>query len=57
VRLQKLEVFDLRVAGEFHLPGNLNSLVFRLDAVKLNARGSGDRLNTFETAEEVEMPP
>src|SRR5215813_5289488 len=49
MRLQKLEVFDL--------PGNLDSLVLRLDTVKLNSCGGGDRFDTLETAEEIKMPP
>ena len=57
MRLQKLEVFDLRMAGEFHLSGNLDSFVLRLDTVELNASRSGDRCDALETAEEIEMPP
>src|SRR5262245_28592714 len=57
MRFQKLEVFDLRMASELHLPGNLYSFVLRLDTVKLNTRGGRDRLDTRETAEEIEMPP
>src|SRR5262249_48733452 len=57
MRLQKLEMFNLRMADEFDLPGNLDSLVLRLDAVKLNSCGGGDRFEPFETAEEIKMPP
>ena len=56
-RLQKLEMFDLRMADEIHLSGNLYCLVLCLDTVKLNACGGGDRFDTLEAAEEVEMPP
>ena len=55
--LQKLEMFDLRMTDEIHLSGNLYCLVLCLDTVKLNARGGGDRFDTLEAAEEVEMPP
>ena len=55
--LQKLEMFNLRMTDEFHLSGNLYCFVLCLDTVKLNACGSSDRFDTFETAEKIEMPP
>src|SRR4029077_531078 len=54
---QKLEMFDLRMTDEIHLSRNLYCFVLCLDTVKLNACGSGDRFDTFETAEKIEMPP
>ena len=57
MRFQKLEMFDLRMADEFHLPGNLDGFVLRFDTVKLNACGGSDRFDTLKTSEKVEMPP
>ena len=50
-------MFNLRMADEFDRPGNLDSLVLRLDTVKLNAGRSGDRFDTLETAKKIKMPP
>src|SRR5262249_49245458 len=57
MRFQKPEMFNLLMAGEFYLPGNLDSFVLRLDPVKLDSGSGRDRLDTLETAEEIKMPP
>jgi hypothetical protein len=57
MRLQKFEMFNLRMTDEIHFSGNLDSFVLCLDTVKLNACSGANWFDTLESAEEVEMPP
>jgi hypothetical protein len=57
MRLQKFEMFNLRMTDEIHFYGNLYSFVLCLDTVKLNACSGANWFDTLESAEEVEMPP
>ena len=54
--LEKLEMLDLRVAGEIDLAGDLDRLGFGVDAVKLDRRRA-DPLDALQAPEKIEMPP
>jgi len=57
MRLQELEMLEMRMAGEIDLAGDLDRLVLGFDALELDAGRGGDRFDAFQPFEEIEMPP
>src|SRR5690349_8538067 len=57
MRLQKLEVFKMRMAGKINLAVDADRLVLGLHAAKLDSGGGGDRRHSGQPAKEIEMPP
>ncbi len=56
VRLQELEMLDLRMAGEIDLAVDLDGLALGVHAVELDRRRL-DQIDALQAPEEIEMPP
>ena len=57
VRLQKLEVIEMRMAGEAELADDAHALGLGLDAGELDALAGVEHLDAIETLVEIELPP
>ena len=57
VRLEKLEMLDMRMAGESDLAGDAHALGLGLDAGELDALADRVHLDAVEALVEIELPP